>query len=235
MPVPSPKKGESKQEFVSRCIKVMHQRDPNRTNAQIAAMCYGAWNRRNLESTFTVKLGETETQMILPKSAEGILDIGEVWLGDEPPVVKQPFTAKAVYQHHWFRGKAKPIRVGPSTEYWHLRFPFKGRLMTWTLRSDVTEADQASCVFEWSKQDWMTRGKQTEEIKPGQPGNPTKDTPAYIEIVDSGSVRIYETTDMFVKLDIRMKKLKGHFIIVRRDERMNLWTIQKEEKQLQAE
>lgn len=40
MPVPSPHKGESEREFISRCIRTMEHRDPDRSHEQIIAMCY---------------------------------------------------------------------------------------------------------------------------------------------------------------------------------------------------
>lgn len=45
MPVPSPKGKEKQQEFISRCIETMENRDPDRKHEQIQAMCYSAWRK----------------------------------------------------------------------------------------------------------------------------------------------------------------------------------------------
>ena len=229
MPVPTPRKGETQQKFVSRCIETLTKLDPQRKPAQISAICYNQWKRKNLEEVFDVKLGDIETVMTLPVTAQGLLNFGSVWLTDEPEDIEQPFTAKAVYQHLWFRGKTKPIRVGPSEEYWILRFQWStSPLMKWICNKDLREFEQVSCVFEWEKdKNWMNRGKTVEEIPPGKPGNPTKATPAYIEIIDSGNVRIHKTSDMHVEITLNMKELKGKYEIIRRDERMNLWIYKK--------
>jgi len=50
MPVPSPKKNESKQKFVSRCAKLMADRDPEMDNKKRVAVCYSAWRKKNEKS-----------------------------------------------------------------------------------------------------------------------------------------------------------------------------------------
>ena len=185
-----------------------------------------------LEAKYLAKVGEDERTLTLPVTvAEGTtLSAFEVWLTDEPPTIRQPTSARVVYQHHWWRGKVKPVRVGPSLEHWDLRIDWHPQkpLMNWILRDDISAVDATNAVFEWCKdREWMKKGeKGPEYIPPGKPGNPTKDTPAYIEIVDSGTARIYEFGDMFGKMDLRMRKLKGHLVFIRRDERLNLWVVQ---------
>lgn len=46
MPVPTPRKGESERDFVSRCISELHDADPNRPHEQIVAMCYTSLRQR---------------------------------------------------------------------------------------------------------------------------------------------------------------------------------------------
>lgn len=46
MPVPKPRKGESKDKFISRCIEILMHRDPDRPQKQIVAICFEAWRRR---------------------------------------------------------------------------------------------------------------------------------------------------------------------------------------------
>ena len=185
-----------------------------------------------MEYEYVVRLGDRLTTMRLPES-ESYLDVREIWLVDEPPSIEQPVTVKGIYQHQWWRGKVKPVRVGPSEQYWILKFDWKANkpLMAFVCRDDLRAVDETSAVFEWADRMWWKKGaKGPEYLPPGGPGNPTKDTPAWIERIDSGTVRIYQFDDMFGKFDIRFKELKGHYVAIRRDERLNLWTIRKEEK-----
>lgn len=43
MPIPEPGEKETKEEFVSRCIKTLSKADPNREQKQVVAICYSAW------------------------------------------------------------------------------------------------------------------------------------------------------------------------------------------------
>lgn len=43
MPIPSPKAGESKDNFVSRCISALAKADPNMPNEQRIAICFSKW------------------------------------------------------------------------------------------------------------------------------------------------------------------------------------------------
>ena len=45
MPVPNPRPNELQKDFMSRCIGIMKQKDPDRTTAQIIAMCGSTWRR----------------------------------------------------------------------------------------------------------------------------------------------------------------------------------------------
>ena len=44
MPQP-PQPGETKQEFISRCIAYMHENESDRPREQVAAICYDMWER----------------------------------------------------------------------------------------------------------------------------------------------------------------------------------------------
>jgi len=51
MPITTPKKGEEKNDFISRCIKQTSEVDVDRPQEQIIAICYSQWReyeeRRN--------------------------------------------------------------------------------------------------------------------------------------------------------------------------------------------
>ena len=43
--MPEPREGESQQEFISRCIRVVKQENPEKTTEQAAGQCYGMWEQ----------------------------------------------------------------------------------------------------------------------------------------------------------------------------------------------
>ncbi len=43
MPIPKPKDKENEKKFISRCIKTLTKRDPNRPRDQIIAICYSQY------------------------------------------------------------------------------------------------------------------------------------------------------------------------------------------------
>lgn len=56
MPIPTPQKGEEKQEFVSRCIKFLTEEESERfpTREQRAAICYSQWSEYEKEHGLSV-------------------------------------------------------------------------------------------------------------------------------------------------------------------------------------
>jgi len=80
MPVPSPKKGESRDKFVSRCISTLKKRDPDREDKQIQAMCYSAWRKEgvnmkeNVPLKFSVPFRISESKMEEPNKNERKLE-----------------------------------------------------------------------------------------------------------------------------------------------------------------
>lgn len=46
MPIPKPNKNENKDDFVSRCIKILNKRDPDRSQDQIKAICFDTWKKK---------------------------------------------------------------------------------------------------------------------------------------------------------------------------------------------
>jgi len=86
MPMLSPKKNESKDDFISRCISAEKSASPDRPNDQVAAMCYGQWNRSKVKHSKDVltydiheELGfkkiRTTLNSVLPKGVTGLLEI----------------------------------------------------------------------------------------------------------------------------------------------------------------
>ncbi len=46
MPIPTPSGKEERDAFVSRCIKTLSKRDPDRPRKQVIAICYTAWREK---------------------------------------------------------------------------------------------------------------------------------------------------------------------------------------------
>lgn len=46
MPIPTPKTGESQNDFVSRCISTVKKIDPNRPDKQVQAICFNSWRKK---------------------------------------------------------------------------------------------------------------------------------------------------------------------------------------------
>lgn len=49
MPIPPPKKGETKEDYIPRCASIMADRDPDKPNKQRIAMCYSKWEQTKKE------------------------------------------------------------------------------------------------------------------------------------------------------------------------------------------
>ena len=131
-----------------------------------------------------------------------------------------------ILQRHWWRGPIV-IRFGPSTQHWDLRWMVDKKITHFVLDQNPIENDE---VFGYTKPckdlESMKVGlKGKEELKPGTPWNPTKDTPAYIEAIDHGNCVIYEDTSSFKKVEFKGKELKGLRIFVREGEGP-YWTMQ---------
>lgn len=47
MPVPEVKKSDTKRKYIKRCIRTLQRADPDRSNEQIAVICYTKWRNRN--------------------------------------------------------------------------------------------------------------------------------------------------------------------------------------------
>lgn len=48
--MPTPKKGETREQFVSRCVPMRHQEHPKEDNKQSVAICFSMWREHNKKS-----------------------------------------------------------------------------------------------------------------------------------------------------------------------------------------
>ena len=50
MPIPTPKKDEEKEAFLSRCVSTLKKLDPDKSQDQVIAICYSQWeNKKDLK------------------------------------------------------------------------------------------------------------------------------------------------------------------------------------------
>lgn len=129
-------------------------------------------------------------------------------------------------QHHWWKrfAKGRPvvvIRTGPSAEHWDIRIkeaPPPKPLIHFLCTKNPLVVDSLGVIERpCPDHEWLFKGHpKPVYLPPGTPGNPTKATAAFIEVIDKGTVVIFEKTDMFIKLKFFGDKLKG------------LWTLKRE-------
>lgn len=157
------------------------------------------------------------------------------WQGKQLERAEQRFVGEAVpyvVQHHWWK-KRKLIRAGPSAEHWDLRIETdlkKGLLHFVLYGNPLTATEPIPCYIKPCKDHkWMTIGKQVTYLKPGSPGNPTLDTPAWIYILTSGKVVIVAKSATFYRLQFLSGKMKGLWIIKRGSPSERMWTIERSE------
>ena len=138
-----------------------------------------------------------------------------------PPDAKN-VTADAVLQHHWYRGQYV-VRGGPTQEHWDLRIKY-GSIHFVLYENPMTVAET---LGEYQPSERYVDVKGIKELPPGSPGNPSKNTPAFIETIDEGQVEIIESNAIFMKVRFAMKKLKGMFTFTKPEVKQNLWVVQR--------
>lgn len=99
MPIPKPKDGETKKEFISRCMgdTVMVEDYPD--NKQRAAVCYGAWDRKD----------EKESDMKIERRISKDTEIRAVAEGETKKLVGYAAVFNSLSEELWgFREKINP-------------------------------------------------------------------------------------------------------------------------------
>ncbi|MHA1329609.1 MAG: ATP-dependent DNA ligase [Candidatus Hodarchaeales archaeon] len=150
-----------------------------------------------------------------------------------------------VLQWHFFRGQ-KVIRAGVSQQHWDLRldFPERSGLMHFVLEQNPLKNNEVTAIWKPCKyKEWMNvsqylppaneRAKMSKEelakLPPGiEEANPTKETAAYIKILDKGKAIVFEDSDSFKKFEFKGKKLKGLWIFIR-ENTSDFWIMKRSE------
>jgi hypothetical protein len=140
-----------------------------------------------------------------------------------------------------FRGQVV-IRFGSTTTFYHLIIkPPSGALLHFILKDDITRAGSSLAFLKrkpFTKVTTLDRervspfslqGKVQLLPEPGQAGsaNPTKNTPAWLERLDSGEVVILSDSPTFKKFEFKGKRLQRGWIAVPEKPGSEFWEIKK--------
>lgn len=130
-----------------------------------------------------------------------------------------------VLQWKYFK-KRKLIREGPSAQEWYIRILDKpDSALTFTLAENPLETNVSASFLSRTGKEWMTKEGY---IAPGQPGNPSKDTPAYLIKLTSGKAVIIEESAGFYKIRFLSGLLKGLWV-AKREQPEGLWVFSRSE------
>lgn len=118
-------------------------------------------------------------------------------------------------QYRFFRGPIQ-VRFGASTKFHDLwlddgtHYVIDGDPLTNDRLAAYQEHDKPTVSTADGKRVSVLRiGSEPIELAPGQPANPTKDTPAFVQTVDEGEARVLDSQPEFTKLEFKGGKLKG--------------------------
>jgi hypothetical protein len=116
-------------------------------------------------------------------------------------------------QEQTWRGPIQ-VRLGPSRTRWWVRLDVgRPELLVIDLKGSPLDNDQLSAlVTEDSHRDSL---KLSGAIPPGHYLNPTKQTPSFIEVLDSGKAKVLALSDDLVKIQFDGRKLKGVYTLKR--------------------
>ncbi len=131
-----------------------------------------------------------------------------------------------VLQRRTFKGQVV-VRTGPSTEVYDLWMEREGKPWHLVVAGDPLAKGKLAAYEddETGPKLKLAEGgnidvfdvKKRVEIAPGQPANPTKDTPAFVETADRGQVRTLSEKPEFVKKEFKGGKMKGAWIFTRQE------------------
>jgi len=146
----------------------------------------------------------------------------EVAVEVAPDVVKaEKATGDFTFSYQWFKGPTV-VREGPSKELWHIFMDYGGakaehiQFMTDPLTSESVSGTLKSGI---DKKAMKLEGF----LEPGGILNPTKETPSWIKIRDTGKVTKMVDKPTFKKYEFKGKQLKGLFTLEAEAEGSEIW------------
>ena len=137
--------------------------------------------------------------------------------------VEKPDTKDFVLMHHFWRG-IKSFGGKPTTEHFDL---FIGDEQLVCLTNPSAGETVAVSRKPYSVSFHEKGANDYDYIVPGQPGNPTRNTPSWVRQMDAGQVTLVESTRQSKIFDFKGKKFKGRYQLSREDETRNIWKMQK--------
>lgn len=133
-------------------------------------------------------------------------------------------TEEFVLMHHFWRGKLT-LQSQPETEHWDL---FIGESQQVVMLSNPIKGRSFVSTRKPYAKKFMGRGKRgLEFVKPKAPGNPTTNTPSYVERMDSGTVIVFEEDNLIKRLIFQGSKLSGLYSMERENTKRNKWEFSK--------
>jgi Putative phage serine protease XkdF len=133
--------------------------------------------------------------------------------------------ADFVLQEQTFRGPVQ-IRIGPTTtKYWVRLDIGRSKLLVIGLLTNPFDNESVAAQVEYDshKASMDLSGK----VPPGHYLNPTKETPSYIEVLDSGKAEVTSLSKDLVKVKFSGKELKGMYLVTRNADE---WLWEKEQE-----
>ena len=133
-------------------------------------------------------------------------------------------SAKYVLQHRYWKGPVV-IRKGPSKQVYDLRIkePGKDTYSHFILQHNLIDTSTVAGILRHDKNiDMFT---YSGELKPGHPENRTKNTPAWIRKLTSGTATILKDTSDLKQIKFTSGKLKGIYTATRQNK---TWILKKD-------
>ncbi len=149
------------------------------------------------------------------------------WLAVPEARKRSPTDAEFVLQYHYFtkRGE-KPIREGPSQWHFDLRIDAGGpALLQWRLDHNIAQAPETVGYANTEP-----GGRELLEAEgfypPGTPLNPTKDTAAFVEVLDRGPCALLNDEPGLKKVEFKGRALAGVVLLEKKNDH---WLVKRAE------
>jgi len=127
-----------------------------------------------------------------------------------------------------FKGQ-QVIRFGPSAVVYPLLIDDeKEKPQRWDLNKNPLDAKSLVCYYYGREGSQWLKLEGNNRIEPGEYGNPSKDTPCELELIDQGPITVYEDRDSWKRWKFQGKKLKAFVNVFRESE--GLWNWEETEK-----
>ena len=139
----------------------------------------------------------------------------------ELEILKKSEGKFTLHRRYWLDPAHKTVRYGPSQEVYDLTILDGDNLIHFSI-PDKPEPLLGFLGYETGIDRKIMDIKEKKEIEPQTTLNPTKSTPCFIELIDSGNCTIFESSPEFLKVKFKGKLLDGLFV-AKKEENTNIW------------